>query len=160
MGAWQLLLVGLVMLLGLTGVLVPGIPGPSIVWAAVLWWALKDTSVLAWWILIGSTGLLLLDQALKWMLPPRRMRWAGTPRRTLLVGGVAGIAGFFLLPVAGCPVGFVGGIYVRERLRLGSHGAALASTRTLMRAAGLAVLVELCACLLVVGCWVGAVIWG
>ena len=42
MGVWQLLLVGLVMLLGLVGVLVPGVPGQAMVWAAVLWWALTD----------------------------------------------------------------------------------------------------------------------
>ncbi|MEU0731642.1 DUF456 domain-containing protein, partial [Streptomyces lavendulocolor] len=36
MGAWQLLLVGLVMLLGLFGVLVPGVPGAWLVWAAVM----------------------------------------------------------------------------------------------------------------------------
>ncbi|NUO44028.1 MAG: DUF456 domain-containing protein, partial [Streptomyces sp.] len=42
MGVWDLLLVGLVLLLGLCGVLVPGVPGSWLVWAAVLWWALKD----------------------------------------------------------------------------------------------------------------------
>lgn len=48
MGAWELLLVGVVMLLGLCGVLVPGVPGSWLVWAAVAWWAVQDTRTTAW----------------------------------------------------------------------------------------------------------------
>ncbi len=157
---WQLLLVGLVMLLGLLGVLVPGVPGQAIVWAAVLWWALEDKTVLAWGVLIGATGLLLLDQALKPLLPARRPQESGAPQRTLMVGGIAAIAGFFLLPVVGAIAGFVGGIYAVERARLGGHGGGWTSTRTVMRAIGYPVLVELFACLLVVGAWAGVLIWG
>lgn len=72
MGVWQLVAVGLVMFLGLVGVLVPGVPGQAIVWAAVLWWALTDMTPAAWGVLIGATALLLVNQALKLLLPPRR----------------------------------------------------------------------------------------
>lgn len=48
MSVWQLVAVGAVMLLGLVGVLVPGVPGQAIVWAAVLWWALTDPTPVAW----------------------------------------------------------------------------------------------------------------
>ncbi len=48
MSVWQLVAVGLVMLLGLVGVLLPGVPGQAIVWAAVLWWALTDMTPAAW----------------------------------------------------------------------------------------------------------------
>lgn len=68
--------------------------------------------------------------------------------------------GFCVVPVVGAVPGFMGGIYVSERLRLGGHGDALASTRTAMRAGGSSVLAELFACLLIVGAWLGAVIWG
>ncbi|WP_424890477.1 DUF456 domain-containing protein [Streptomyces sp. XH2] len=160
MGTWQLLLVGLVMLLGLLGVVTPGVPGPPIVWAGVLWWSMTDRSALAWAVLAGATGVLLLEQAVSWLLPPRRLRGAGITRRAFLVAGVAGIAGFFVLPVLGAVPGFVGGLYGVERQRLGGHGAAWASTRNVMRALGTSVLVELFACLLVVGGWIGAVAWG
>ncbi|RDG35073.1 DUF456 domain-containing protein [Streptomyces corynorhini] len=156
---WQLVLVGLVMLLGLLGVLVPGVPGQAIVWAAVLWWALTDTTRPAWGVLIGATALLLFHQALRPLLPARRPRRTGAPHRTLVTGGVAGIVGFFVVPVAGGIAGFVGGIYGAERVRLGSHRYGWASTRTVMRAAGCSLLVELFACLLVVGAWLGTVIW-
>ncbi|MEU9114039.1 DUF456 domain-containing protein [Streptomyces sp. NPDC048483] len=160
MSVWQLVAVGLVILLGLLGVLVPGIPGPPIVWAGVLWWAMTERSGVAWTVLICATVLLLLNQALKWLLPARNLRAAGAPYRTLFLAGVAGIVGFVLLPVIGGLLGAVGGLYALERVRLGSHGDAWASTRTVMRAIGLSVLAELFACLLVAGAWVGAVIAG
>lgn len=160
MGVWQLLAVGLVMFLGLVGVLVPGVPGQAIVWAAVLWWALADVTQVAWGVLIGATALLLLNQALKPLLPPRRPHESGAPRKTLMLGGIGAIVGFFVLPVVGGIAGYVGVIYGAERLRLGSRGAGWASVRSVMRATGWSVLVELFACLLVTGAWLGAVVWG
>lgn len=160
MGVWQLVAVGVVMLLGLVGVLVPGVPGQAMVWAAVLWWALTDVGQDAWVVLIGATALLLLNQALKPLLPPRRPAASGAPRRTLMLGGVAAIAGFFVVPVVGAVVGYVGAIYGAERLRLGSRGAGWTSVRSVMRATGYSVLVELFVCLLVAGGWLVAVIWG
>lgn len=160
MSVWQLVAVGLVMLLGLVGVLVPGVPGQAIVWAAVLWWALTDQGPAAWGVLIGATVVLLLNQALKPLLPPRRPAESGAPRKSLMIGGVAAIVGFFVLPVVGGIVGYVGAIYGAERLRLGSRGAGWASVRSVMRATGYSVLVELFACLLVAGAWLGAVFLG
>ncbi|GHA89043.1 MULTISPECIES: DUF456 domain-containing protein [Streptomyces] len=160
MSVWQLVAVGAVMLLGLVGVLVPGVPGRAIVWAAVLWWALTDTTAVAWGVLIGATCLMLLNQALKATLPSRRPREAGAPRRTLVLGGLAAIAGFFVVPVVGGILGYVGAIYGAERLRLGSHGAGWASLKSVMRTTGHSVLLELYCCLMVAGAWLGAVIWG
>ncbi|MFF1839503.1 DUF456 domain-containing protein [Streptomyces sp. NPDC058231] len=160
MSVWQLVAMGLVMLIGLIGVLVPGVPGQAIVWAAVLWWALTDVTPTAWGVLIGATALLLVNQALKPLLRPRRPRESGAPRRTLMAGGIAAIVGFFVVPVVGGIVGYVGAVYGAERLRLGSGGAARASLRSVMRSTGYSVLVELLSCLLVTGAWLGAVIRG
>ncbi|GAA1365838.1 DUF456 domain-containing protein [Streptomyces beijiangensis] len=110
MSVWQLFGVGLVMLLGLLGVLAPGVPGPAMVWAAVAWWALTDTSPLAWGVLAGATAVLLLNRALRPLLPARRPAASGAPQR--------------------------------------------------MRAVGTPERVELYACLLVVGAWLGALLWG
>ncbi|MEU0662157.1 DUF456 domain-containing protein [Streptomyces lavendulocolor] len=160
MGAWQLLLVGLVMLLGLFGVLVPGVPGAWLVWAAVMWWALHVQTGVAWWLLVGTTALLLVTQVVVWQLPARRLRGVGVTRRMVVYAGVGALVGFVLLPVVGAVPGYVGGIYLCERLRLGGHGPAMTSTRTVMRAVGTSVLVELFACLLIVGAWMGAVLAG
>ncbi|MEU8961279.1 MULTISPECIES: DUF456 domain-containing protein [unclassified Streptomyces] len=160
MGVWQLLAVGAVMLMGLCGVLVPGVPGPAIVWAAVAWWALDDTTGLAWAVLAGATGVLLLNQALRPLLPPRRFKGAGVSRRSVLTAGASAVVGFFVLPVLGGIAGFLGGLYGAERVRLGSRADAWASARTALRAGGYSVMAELFACLLVAGAWLGAVVWG
>ncbi|MGW8745900.1 DUF456 domain-containing protein [Streptomyces sp. NPDC055794] len=160
MGAWDLLLTGLVILLGLCGVLFPGVPGSWLVWAGVLWWALKDPQPLAWAVLVGATVVLLLAQAVRWALPTRRRRRDEAMRRLTAYGGVGAVVGFVLLPVLGAIPGFMGGIYLAERLRLGRHGEAKAALRTAMRSGGADVLAELFACLLITGAWVGAVLVG
>ncbi|MGW5734002.1 MULTISPECIES: DUF456 domain-containing protein [Streptomyces] len=160
MGAWELLLVGVVLLLGIGGVLVPGVPGPWLVWAAVLWWALQDPEPVAWWVLVGASVVLLVAQGVRWLLPPRRFRQSGATRRTAVFAGAGALVGFCVVPVIGSLPGFIGGIYLGERLRLGRHGEAVTATRTAMRAGGWSVLTELFACLLIAGAWLGAVIWG
>ncbi|MCC9705298.1 DUF456 domain-containing protein [Streptomyces sp. MNU76] len=160
MGAWELLLVGVVLLLGLCGVLVPGIPGSWLVWAGVMWWALEDPRPIAWWVLVGATTVLLLSRAVRWGLPPRRLAESGATPRMGVYAGAGAFLGFVLVPVLGAIPGFVGGIYLSERLRLGHPGAARAATRTAMRSGGSSVLVELLACLLVTGAWVGTVFGG
>ncbi|WP_411093169.1 DUF456 domain-containing protein [Streptomyces sp. 049-1] len=160
MGAWDLLLTGLVILLGLCGVLIPGVPGPWLVWAGVLWWALKDPQTLAWAVLVGATVVLLLAQAVRWALPTRRRRRDEAMRRLTAYSGAGAVIGFVLVPVLGAIPGFMGGIYLAERLRLGRHGEAKAALRTAMRSGGADVLAELFACLLITGAWVGAVLAG
>ncbi|MEU0474082.1 DUF456 domain-containing protein [Streptomyces olivaceus] len=160
MGAWDLLLAGLVILLGLCGVLLPGVPGSWLVWAGVLWWALKDPRPLAWAVFVGATAVLLLSRAVRWALPSRRRRRDEAMRRLTAYGGAGAALGFVLIPVLGAVPGFMGGIYLAERLRLGRHGEAVASLRTALRTGGADVLVELFACLLITGAWLGAVLAG
>ncbi|MFD4245200.1 DUF456 domain-containing protein [Streptomyces sp. NPDC058525] len=151
----QLLLVGLVLVLGVLGVLVPGVPGTWLVWAGLLWWALGVRSAAAWTLLVAATALLLVVQVVKWLLPPRRLHGLAVTPRMAVYAGTGAVLGFVLIPVLGAVPGFVGGIYLCERRRLGTHGEAWASARAVMRAVGTSVLVELLACLLVTGAWVG-----
>ncbi|WP_327318624.1 DUF456 domain-containing protein [Streptomyces sp. NBC_01235] len=160
MGVWELLLVGLVILLGLCGVLVPGVPGSWLVWAAVLWWALDDPQPVAWAVLVGATVALFLSQVVRWALPPRRPRESGATPRMAVYAGLGALLGFVLLPVLGAIPGYMGGIYLSERLRLGRHGEARAALRTAMRSGGSSILAELFTCLLIMGAWLGAVLWG
>ncbi|MEU1041468.1 DUF456 domain-containing protein [Streptomyces sp. NPDC005551] len=160
MGVWELLLVGVVISLGLAGVLVPGVPGSWLVWAAVLWWALEDPRRLSWTVLVGATAVLLLSLASRWAMPPRRLRASGATARMAVYAGAGALLGFVVLPVLGAVPGFLGGVYLSERLRLGRHAEAVAALRTAMRSGGWSVLTELFACLLIAGAWVAAVIWG
>ncbi|MFF8451051.1 DUF456 domain-containing protein [Streptomyces leeuwenhoekii] len=160
MGVVELLLAGLVILLGLCGVLLPGVPGSWLVWAGVLWWALQNPRPVAWSVLVGATVVLLLSQAVRWALPSRRLRAGGAGPRLTAFAGAGAFLGFLLIPVVGAIPGFLGGIYLAERLRLGRHGEAVAALRTAMRSGGSSVLAELFACLVVAAGWLGAVIAG
>ncbi|MFE6364561.1 DUF456 domain-containing protein [Streptomyces sp. NPDC057806] len=160
MGVADLLLVGMVILLGLCGVLAPGVPGSWLVWAAIMWWALKDPRPVAWWLLVGTTVALFLAQVVRWSLPPRRLRASGATRRMGVCAGVGALLGFVLIPVVGAIPGFMAGIYLEERRRLGRHAEARAALRTAMRSGGSSVLAELFTCLLIAAAWLGVVLWG
>lgn len=159
MGTAQAILIGAVLLLGLVGVAVPGVPGTLLCWAAVLWWATSEHTTLTWGVLAGATGLLAVAQVVVWRMPPRRIRDSGVTWRTLIKACAFAIVGFVLVPVLGAVLGFAGSIYVTERIRLGGgHRAAWSATKRAMRAVGGSVLVELYACLLVAGTWLVATI--
>lgn len=160
MGTELLWVVGLLMVVGLVGVVVPGLPGIALCWGGVLWWALVERTTLAWIVLAAASAVLALCLVLKWLLPGRTMRNSGVPWRSLLLAGVVAVAGFFLIPVVGLLVGFVLGLYLAERHRLGDHRQGWASTRTALRAIGLALLLELLGALLIAGTWAAAAVLG
>jgi uncharacterized protein YqgC (DUF456 family) len=154
-----LVLVGVAILAGLLGVLVPALPGVLLCWAAVLVWALVERTTAAWVVLGVASALTALSQVVKYLVPGRRMRAAGVPWSTVAVGGAVAIVGFFVIPVVGAFLGFVGGVYAAEWARLGSHAAAWPSTAHALKAVGLSVLIELGAGLLIAAAWLAAVLF-
>jgi uncharacterized protein len=94
----------------------------------------------------------------KYVIPDRRLRAAGVPRRSIVIGGLLGVLGFFVIPVVGLVIGFLGGVYLAERRRLGGHAAAWQSTVLAVRAAGLAVMVELAGALVAALAWLGVAV--
>lgn len=160
MEAPALILVGLVIAVGLVGIAVPVLPGLLLIWGAVLVWALVERSTVAWVVLGLGTAVAACSQVVKYLVPGQRMRRAGVPQRTILLGGLAGVVGFFVVPVVGLVLGFVAGVYAAERARLGSHDPAWASTVHALKAVGLSILIELFAGLVLAGAWLAAVGWG
>jgi uncharacterized protein YqgC (DUF456 family) len=155
-----LALVGLAILVGLLGVVVPILPGLLLCLAAVLVWALVEQTTLAWVVLATAAVLFVASQLAKVIVPSRRMKAAGVPRRSLVAGSAVAIPCFFLIPVVGALLGFVLGIYAAERHRLGTHQAAWRSTRHALKAVGLSILIELAAGLLIGAAWLAAVLLG
>ena len=154
------LLVGLVMIVGLVGVVVPLLPGTALVLAAgVAWAVLVVEQGTARWVVVGvMTALLLAGTALKYVLPGRQL--AGRlPRRTLLLGGAGAGLGLVLLPPLGLLLGGVAGVYAAEAERSRDRSQAWRSTLQVLRAVGTGVLAELAAGVLMVGAWlVGLVV--
>ncbi|NLE78501.1 MAG: DUF456 domain-containing protein [Rhodococcus sp.] len=153
------LLVGLVIAVGLIGIVVPILPGVALIFAAVLVWAVMTGGSTAWAVFGVVTALLVVSGIVKYTWPGGRMRTAGVPNRSLLVGGVVGIVGFFVVPVLGLFLGFIAGTYVAEQYRLRNHTRAWASTWHACKAVGLSILVELLGALLASAVWLGAVLF-
>jgi uncharacterized protein len=153
-----LVLVGVAIAVGLAGVLLPVVPGLLLCWGAVLVWALAERTAVAWTVLTVATALFAVSQVVKYLVPGRRLRSAGVPWGSLAAGGVLGVVGFFVIPVVGMVLGFVGGVYGAERLRLRTHAAAWPSTVRALQAVGLSVLIELGAGLLIATTWLAAVL--
>lgn len=151
------LLLGLVIAAGVVGVLVPVLPGTALVAAAVLVWAIHGGTTGFWVFGLVALGVLVLGTVVKYAVPGRRLKQSGIPARTQLIGALVGVLGFFVVPVVGVLIGFVLGIYLAERARLGS-AAAWSSTRQALRAVGLSILVELAAAILAALTWLVGVI--
>lgn len=156
MSALGLVLVGAAILVGIVGVVVPVLPGGLLVVAAVLIWAIAEQTTDAWVAFAVATGLVAGSQVVKYVVPGRRMRDAGVPRSTLALGALLGIIGFFVVPVIGLFLGFVLGVYLAERRRIGADGDPRTSTQLALRAVGLAILIELAGVLLAGATWLAA----
>lgn len=151
-------IVGLVIAAGIVGVVVPVLPGAVLVWAAIAVWAIAVGSATAWAVLAVATLAIGGAQLVKLLVPGRRLRSAGVPRRSIVAGLLLAAVGFFVIPVVGFFVGFPLGVYLEERRRLARHGAAWNSTREALRAMGLSILIELSATVLAAGAWLAAVV--
>jgi uncharacterized protein len=151
-------LVGLAIAVGIVGVVLPVLPGALLVWAAIAVWAVVVGSTTGWATLAVATLLIGGGQIVKLLVPGRRLRDAGVPRQSIVVGLVAATVGFFLIPVVGFFIGFPVGVYVEERRRLAGHVSAWQSTREALRAIGLSIVIELTATVLAAGAWLVAVL--
>lgn len=148
----------LMVLVGLVGIVVPVLPGLILVVGGIGLWAVPRNDVVGWTVLGVAVALVVAGTALKYLLPGRRMRDAGVPGRTLVLGGVLGTVGFFVVPVVGLFLGFVLGVYLAELARLG-RARAWPSARHALTAVGWSILIELAAGLLAAGTWLAALLF-
>ena len=152
-------LVGLVMLAGLVGVVVPLLPGTLLILAAGAGWAvLVAEPGSGRWVVVGvMAAFFVAGTVAKYVLPGRRLS-GELPRSTLLSGGVGALAGFLLLPPLGLLLGGILGIYLAEARRVGPGAEARRSTVAALKAVGLGILAELVAGVLMVGTWLAGLL--
>ncbi len=149
--------VGLVIAVGIVGVVVPVLPGSILIVAAVLLWAAELGTSTSWAVFAVVALLIVVGAIVKYVVPGRRLQDAGIPTSTMLLGGLLGVVGFFVIPVVGLVVGFVLGVYLAELRRVGTR-AAWPATRHALTAAGLSLLIELTASMLAAAVWVAGVV--
>lgn len=153
-------LVGLAILIGLVGIVIPVLPGSILIGLAVLAWALITNSTAAWLVFAGCALLLVAGATITWLITARRTRAAGVPGSSLVVAGLAGIVGFFVVPVIGLLIFFPLGLFVAEYLRQRDPGRAWASALVALKATGLGMLTELGLALASAAVWLVAVLNG
>jgi uncharacterized protein YqgC (DUF456 family) len=157
--AWGEVVVGLVILVGLVGIIVPILPGAILIFGAIAVWAFLTGGTTAWIVFAISTAFLVLSGVIKYTWPGRKMKDAGVSNRALFIGAIFGIVGFFLIPVVGLFVGFVLGVYLSELQRLRDNQPAWQATVHALKGVGLSMLIELFGALLATAMWViGAII--
>lgn len=150
-------LCAVVILIGLVGIVVPIIPGVVLIAGALVVWAYSTNTGLAWGIAWSGLVVLAIGFIIKYLVPHRRLKDAGVPRRTILIGAVLGIVGFFVIPVIGLFIGFVGGVWLAESNRLG-RSQAWPSTKAALKATGLSILIELASGLIATGGFIVGVV--
>jgi uncharacterized protein YqgC (DUF456 family) len=147
----------MVILFGLAGIIVPVLPGTILIGAAIVGWAAFTGGEAAWVAAGIAVALLAVGALVKFAVPRRRLRDVGVPTSTIVVGGILGIVGFFVIPVVGLFVGFVGGVWLAEARRLGVRNAR-PSTKSAIGAVGLSILIELAFGLVATAVFLGGVV--
>lgn len=153
-------LVALAIAIGLVGILVPVLPGGLLVFLAIAVWAVAVHTATAWVVLGVAAALFLAGAVVKYLWPMRRMRRAEVAARSLVVGAILGIIGFFVIPVLGLALGFVLGVYLCEYSALRDPTRAWTSTKHAIKGVALAMGVEFTAALLAAGVWVTGLVVG
>lgn len=146
-----------VILVGLAGIVVPVIPGVLLIGAALVWWAFDTGGGQAWTLAAIALAVLALGFVVKYTVPHRRLKDAGVPRRTIVVGAILGIVGFFVIPVLGLFIGFIGGVWFAESGRLGPKHA-WPSTKAALKATGLSILIELASGLIATALFIAGIV--
>ncbi len=146
-------LVGLAILVGLIGIVVQILPGNVLVLGAILVWAIVTGGTAAWVVFAVAAVLVVAAEVSQYVLAGRHMRRADVPWSTLVWGGIAGVVGFFVIPVVGLFIGFVLAVFLAEFVRRRDRHAAWRATVAAMQATGITILVQLLGGLLAAATW-------
>ena len=154
-------LVAIVMVIGVAGTVLPILPGLWVIWAAAVAYGLFAGFSIGGWIALALiTALAVAGTASGVYLPQRKAASIGVPWWGQVVALGCAVAGLFVVPVIGAPLGFVVGILlvtlVRDRHFPGALEATWATLKSLLLASGLQFAVGLAmVALWVVWVWLG-----
>jgi uncharacterized protein YqgC (DUF456 family) len=151
------LLVGLAMLVGLVGVVIPLLPGLPIVMAsAVLWAAVSGSGAGGWVVAAIVIVIAVAGMVAGTVLPARRAAGGGATWWVLAMGAAGLVVGAIVIPVVGALVGWPVGIFAAEWLRTRQLTSAWRTTRSTLAGQGLGIAVQLGAGVTAVAIWATA----
>lgn len=138
-------LAALLVAVGVAGLVIPVLPGLALTVLGMLIWAASTGGTTAWVVFGIAVVVAVIGWVVQYVVPGRRMKAAGVPTVTLLVGAVCGIVGFFVIPVLGLFVGFVLGVLLAEYARQRDLSAAWRQTVVALKGVLLSIGIELVA---------------
>lgn len=138
-------LAALLVAVGVAGLVIPVLPGLALTVLGMLIWAASTGGTTAWVVFGIAVVVAVIGWVVQYVVPGRRMKAAGVPTMTLLVGAVCGIVGFFVIPVLGLFVGFVLGVLLAEYARQRDLSAAWRQTVVALKGVLLSIGIELVA---------------
>lgn len=144
---------GLAIIVGATGVIVPVLPGSILICISLLVWALVVGSPLGWVVFAVGVLFVAAGMASSAVLTGRAMKKKSIPGRSVVIGLLLGVAGFFLIPVVGLLVGFALGLFLSEYARQKEVRPAIDSSLAAIKATGLGMLAEFGFASLAAGTW-------
>lgn len=143
----------LAILVGVTGTIVPVLPGSLLIGVSVLVWALVVGQPVGWvsfGIAVAFVAAGMLSSA---VLTGRTMKARAIPGRSVVAGLVLGVVGFFVIPVVGLLLGFAVGLFLSEFQRQKAFKPAISSSLAALKATGLGMLAEFGFASLAAGTW-------
>jgi uncharacterized protein len=147
-------LVGLAIAVGLVGIVVQLLPGNALVLSSVLVWAWLTGGTTAWVCFAVAALAIGLAELGQWLLAGRHMRRADVPWSTLALGGIAGIVGFFVVPVIGLFLFFAGAVFLAELARRRDRQVAWRATVAALQATAITIGIQLVGGLVATVTWV------
>lgn len=155
MSAGSELLIAILMAIGILGTVIPLIPGLALVWIAGGLWAYFDGGDgTRMWLFALMTLFAVIGYAAQFLLPAAATTSSKPPKNTLLIGGLAGLVGFFVIPIIGAPIGFMAGVYTNYFLNTGDSTKAWALTLKTAVAFGWAILIQVFCSVLIALTWI------
>ena len=147
---WVLVLIFAV---GVLGIVFPVLPGLLICLGTVLVWALDVGGTRAW-VTFGLAALIYaVGVVLQLTIPGRKMKAEGVGGWTIVLGLLAAVVGFFVVPIVGAPLFFVLGVFLVEYSRYRERDRAWAATQAAIRGVLRSIGVELAAAMAIATTW-------
>lgn len=159
--AWTLL-VGVILVVGLFGVVIPILPGLALmVGVAILYGFVVGWSTAGVVAMVFIGLLFAASVVVGVVLPKRAAAGAGVSNRSMMIAVLGAIIGFFVIPIVGVVVGALAGLLVAAYGESGDWSIARASVVATAKGFGVSVLVQFaigCVLLLVWAGWAATVV--
>lgn len=137
-------IVGVAMVVGLAGVILPLVPGLILMWAAALVYGFAvGWNSLGVAVMVTLGVIVVVSIVAGFLIPSRAAADSGASGWSQVAGLLGGVVGFFVIPVFGVIVGALAGLLLVEYLRTDDWGLAWTATKGTARGFGISVLVDL-----------------